>query len=325
MQMPLPQATPTYDSSDGTPALQIAAVILILNAITVVGDGMMGSGHTGPLKSSSFVPAFIDLYLAWGMLKGEDRYRGYAIARAALGLVIFGIIYVAANNYVAAVVQVAYCASLIALLAGKPSRLRVGIAATVASLCFAFVGLGLYMVSTGQNPLGMPVTVAGGLSDEAVTDIKGTAIPYSMKVPAGDWHRRPAEAAKKDSPDCDAWIVDASHDAHVMVIAERLPNVTNGVDVEKLADLVLENNKKHGPVEILARRPLMNGLLLETRTKIGSVSLHKYIGVYSRGSIIAQVHAWAADSSFGDISTALYDSLASFQIADAAQPVANAE
>jgi hypothetical protein len=61
-------------------------------------------------------------------------------------------------------------------------------------------------------------------------------------MPNDQWRLLTAEAARKDNPIADRWLVRPDMDAHVLVIAERVPG--GMVPIEAFADTVIANAKK---------------------------------------------------------------------------------
>src|SRR5262245_7321345 len=122
-------AAPARERTTGRLA---AAILLIVNAamslLLVLAVTLAG---TKDPVSTFIVRAFVDIFIAIGLLRGHQRFRGLALGRALIGAVFLGILIPIANGTVPSIVegvlQIFFALGLVILLYGdRMSPIRIG-------------------------------------------------------------------------------------------------------------------------------------------------------------------------------------------------------
>jgi hypothetical protein len=144
-----------------TPGMFAAGILLIINA--VMGLLVIGLIMTGQLAGFNhprgYIVPIIDLIVAVGLLRGNEKYRKWGLVRALLGGAFFllgALVATLSSNapstafsevsvatvwgWIEVVFQLVFCGGIVALLWGDwPSKLRVGIG--VAAVLVAWSGI----------------------------------------------------------------------------------------------------------------------------------------------------------------------------------------
>jgi hypothetical protein len=125
-------------------ALRVGAAFLFINAGIAVLFGALIVMGDGSLEPGLFVSIIIDLVIGINLWKGNARqWSNWAIIRAALGLIFYGIISLVGGAYLDFVAQAALCGSIILVLAGESKRGK-----TLASIGIYAIGfLGVILLS----------------------------------------------------------------------------------------------------------------------------------------------------------------------------------
>lgn len=146
--------------------------------------------------------------------------------------------------------------------------------------------------------------------------LTGVATNYTLTPPSDAWALRKSEAAKKDNPLADRWIVRPDKDAHVFVVAEHAPGAV--VDLERYVDAVADSilERMHGTIE--SREPLRtdpkNARLLRVRADTDGMKLEYYYGLFARGDRAFQVIAFARTEVFPSVKDELLKSIETFEM-----------
>ena len=240
--LPADAAGVTYapDTQEAGPGLRLAGGILLRNALLVLAERVMlpqsGGGFPG---GAGIVSVIIDAGLGVSMLSGSERYRGFATVRAALGLLVFTGLHLYQRNLVAAGVQLAFSGALLMLLLGTPSVLRRGLAVAGVGLYLLLSGVGLHALRTGNDVLGLvsdAQVVEGGL-------LEGKNFAFRMTLPNESWRVRSEEAAARENPLVDRWIVHPASGVNLIVIGEEVPPGTR-VNMDAFGQNVINNLRK---------------------------------------------------------------------------------
>ena len=81
----------------------------------------------------------IDLYVGLNLWQGKAQWRGWALARAILGLLFYGFLALSQSDWIGLVTQIAFSGSFIILLTGKSARIRTWLA--VGLYVFGYLGI----------------------------------------------------------------------------------------------------------------------------------------------------------------------------------------
>jgi hypothetical protein len=157
---------------------------------------------------------------------------------------------------------------------------------------------------------------AGQLESTPVVVLRGDAYQYHLTPASPKWFLRKKEAARKDNALCDRWIVRPDKDAHVFVIAERVPSAGQ-VDMNRFVEVVSNNARvTASKFQVLATEPLspvIASRLLEVRATFKTQDVHGYYGLFAQEPYIYQVVAMVSETEFATISDDLKRTVASFE------------
>ncbi|UJR85480.1 hypothetical protein [Sandaracinus amylolyticus] len=119
---------------------RIAGICLFFTAITSMLDLGLAIQMGDSPSPRAAMPIVFDLIIGGSLVLQQDRFLGWALARAALGGVVWSVIHAAQGNYCAIPLQLMASGALIGLLAGEAPRGRI-----IASL----VVFGLFLLTYG--------------------------------------------------------------------------------------------------------------------------------------------------------------------------------
>jgi hypothetical protein len=102
-------------------AVIAAAVIILFNALLSIITSFSGDAGSPGLFIGSFI---FDIILSINILRGKHWARTWMLIRAVLGFIIWFIVSLAMKDYASAIIQVGYFTSIILLLTGHTTRLR---------------------------------------------------------------------------------------------------------------------------------------------------------------------------------------------------------
>ncbi|MEW6368698.1 MAG: hypothetical protein AB1714_29060 [Acidobacteriota bacterium] len=301
---------------EGLPlSVRIAGVALVLNGIFLILERLLQPElmkGTGP--TSSPAGALVSVVVGGFLVANRRRALGWARVMVILGLVIFGGWYAIDHDYVMMAAQTAYSGSLLLLLFGTPSVLRMSGAVAV---------LGLYFLIETASIVA-PVAVARQvlfLQGEIVSDpakiIAGRAAPYRVAIPGDDWYLRPEGRAKGDNPLADRWAINIRNGANLMIIVEQLP-AGSTLDLGAFAGAVIENLKSASTrIEVVKNEPFQArqyGQFVHARIEVEGQKLEYYCGLYVAGRTAFQVVAFALQEDFSSVEAELREIIGSFGI-----------
>lgn len=113
-------------------------LVLLLNALVLVTLMTQGEGLTFPNLFSLIISVVVDLIIGINLWRGRgQQWASWAIVRAVLGMIAFGLMYLAQGAISGFLAQVAFCSSLILILTGKGKRVK------------TWVAIGIYVVYLG--------------------------------------------------------------------------------------------------------------------------------------------------------------------------------
>ncbi|MRG90555.1 hypothetical protein [Polyangium spumosum] len=318
---PLP-APPVLRSPDVvTTGQRIAGGLLIVNAVLVLIEAAVLPPDPDPTPLTSpgrtFLPAIIDVAIGISLLARNRKFLPWAIVRVVFGLIVLTAVLAFKDPFLA-VMQVVVSGSLLLLLVGDAGKPRVAVGGVLFGVYALINVLGLSATLTGTNPIAALVwTARGDIESEPAGVVTGDASHYQLRAPSDRWRMRKPESAKKDNPLADRWITRPDLDAHVMVIAEKVPGML--VLPDALADAVIENGKTSATAfELVGREPLRthpeNGRLVHTRSTTSGMEVETLTGVvatYERGY---QILAFAPKKSFPQAEPELRAFVESFEL-----------
>src|SRR6266850_128380 len=199
-----------------TAGTRAAGILLLVNATMNVASVALMPGDVGAINPLHGIVA--DLAVGIALVTGRQKWHRWAYVRAVVGGLLFGGIFAAQGNWLAVVFQLMLSSSLVLLLAGQPSKLRLGAAVALCAPYFLLAAFGLVASKTG---LGAAALAARGEIEAASGTVRGTQFPYCIDVPARNWYLRSEAAAHRDNPLSDRWLTRPELDAHVMIIGEE--------------------------------------------------------------------------------------------------------
>ncbi|WNG34460.1 hypothetical protein F0U61_13075 [Archangium violaceum] len=316
-------STPALESSEDAqpnPALKLAGGVLLLNAVLVLVEKVVapqvGGGFPG---SSNFVPAIIDAFIGVSLLRGNDKYRSLATVRVVLGLVILTVIHLVQKNVIAAVFQFFFSGTLLMLLLGSPSALRRGLALAGVGLCMLVEGVGLYALHTGNVPFANKFAASTYDAEPIEGDVvQGRAFAFHMSLPGASWLLRKEEAAHRDNPLADLWLVDPDSGSHLLIIGEKVSGDAQ-VSMERFADAVIKNVRK-GTVDFDPSEPdyrIFEGMpacSIRGTGRVNGAQLDYEIRLLSAPGAIYQLIAFGPSDSFGEVRGDVVASMDAFRL-----------
>jgi hypothetical protein len=154
-------------------------------------------------------------------------------------------------------------------------------------------------------------------------EVVGVAYPYRVTAANDRWHLRKADAAKKDQPLADRWLVRPDRAARVIVIAEQVPG--HRLPIDAYADEV-EANARRGAQNYtrILRTPLAsdptNGRFLHATMAIDGVELEYYYGIVTAGERGFQIVGIIERTGFSTAGEEIKQLIDSFRLPPASPP-----
>ncbi|MDC0720973.1 hypothetical protein [Nannocystis bainbridge] len=306
---------------------RIAGALMIVNAALVLCETyMMPASTRGDLLTGSFpIAALIDVALGVSLLSGSTGAVTLSIVRVGLGLVLFTLLRALTGEWLAAGMQVGVSLAFLLLLVGHAKRVRIGLAALLFGLYLALESFGLYILVTGQNPLAHAVMSARGeLTGEPAGDVVGGLVDYRLRAPSDRWYLRTDEAARRDNPLADRWLVRPDLDAHILIIAERVPDTM--VPLAPFVDTVVGNMRSAASnFELIDSAPLPGhldtGKLLHMRASVDGQDVEYLAGLVTAYGSAFQLIGFTGARNFAAVEPELRAAIESFVLpASAALP-----
>ncbi len=296
------QLDPRAPSGVASRGTRIAGILLIVNVVLVLLERSLFPDNAPPFGSSYSVilPSIFDVFIGVSLARGLNKYRTWAVARVALGALVFMVIWATQGNWLAVLIQLAVSAAILGLLLGNPAKSRVVASCTLFAL-YAVSGLvGIGAAVTGSNIAAPAVAqVSGGLEKEPAGQVHGRQVDYRLTAPGKQWFLLNDEAAKKGNPLADHWLVRPDVGAHVMIIAERLAdNVTSSMNTEIALGIVLEqaeSRNKH--FKVIEQGKLVghpNGDFAQATGEIEGLKAGYFYAVFVAGAFAYQVTCWVS-------------------------------
>jgi hypothetical protein len=125
-------------------AYQVTAGFLFANVLMGFFFGLIGMVSGVPVMPSLFFSAVIDILIGVYLWRCQVQpWAGWAILRAAVGAVLYGIIFISQAMYLDLLAQLSFCGAIILALTGTEDRLR-----TYTSIGIFTIGYFLMIVIT---------------------------------------------------------------------------------------------------------------------------------------------------------------------------------
>lgn len=306
---------------------RVAGGLLLANAILVFAErlfvptpvGGLPNGTPDEMLGGSIVGGIFDIVIGGALLGGNSQVVGLAIGRVILGLVVFGGIRVAQGDLFLAGVQVAVSASFLLVLVGRAGKLRIAAAGLLFGLYVALEAFGLYVIQTGRNPLGGVIAAARGDVEGPAGEVVGLSSAYRLRAPSAAWLLRKPEAAKKDNPLADRWLMRPELDVHAIVIAEDVPG--SAVPVDALVQVVIDNARGAAQrFDVLSTEPSErypeDGRRVRAKARLNGLELDFLYGVFTSYGHGYQVVAFAPSQTFAEVEPELRAIVDSFTLPD---------
>ena len=297
-----------YDDSDLYDTLspeqktncRYVAGILFLNAILVFFQILF---IPDVIAGSTISPIIVDITLGLLLFFRPSKVAvNIMIFRAVIGVIFHGIGFYNNAAYLDFALQIVYGGGIIFLLTlvslKKARNVVVGLVLAVQ--------ISLLAISINAAYISNNLDTIYTLENSRIEELSGFYYDYSIPVPAGgDWYLRDRNAAIKDNPMVDQWMVNAEKDAHVMVIAEDI-GINHLIGYPELKEQVLANARQASPrLKVLADTTTANefhqGCILHTKSNINLLDVDFLHGIYLIGDKAFQVVAFCGSDSFEEM------------------------
>jgi hypothetical protein len=283
---------------------RIAGGVLIANAILVLIESVMDIEKVAPINPIG--AAVMDVVLGIALVRGSRRVVIWVIVRVILGVLLFSGLAIASSDWVSFWIQIVLSSGVLLLLVGNASRPRIIAAAALLSLYMVAAAAGLQQVATGRSFL-TPL-YAKGLYDLGPVEpgrLHGSIVAYTIEPPVDGWQLRSPEAARRDNPAVDHWLVNPTTDAHIIVIAESVDPATE-LSVEALADAVVSNFEtaiEDFSLDDRAARPILGrqAEVLELSGTVETFSIRYRVACVASGTTAIQIICFAGPAVFPSV------------------------
>jgi hypothetical protein len=130
------ESYPVYQElKDQRFSYQVGAGFLLINVLAGFFFALLGIISGLPVLPTIFVSAIIDILIGVNLWKGQVQpWAGWALVRAVLGAIIYGILYLGQGLYLDLFAQISFCGAIILVLTGTRDRLR------------AYTAIGIYTI-----------------------------------------------------------------------------------------------------------------------------------------------------------------------------------
>ncbi|HEX7181719.1 MAG TPA: hypothetical protein VF756_07740 [Thermoanaerobaculia bacterium] len=298
---------------DGVPlGARIAGGILVLNAIALMAGGQMTAIGGGSRRIGSVV---IDVILGIMVMIGNEGALKWTKIRVVLGAVIFTGILIAQGDMASMVFQIAFSAAILTLLIGEARGLRLGLGLSAAAFYFVVAVLGM-----GQGFF-TRMTLKSQVAGDPVTRVEGDYLKYHLTMPANQqWYLRETEAARKDNPVVDIWLVRPDSDAHVITIVEELEDEDGAYDIslDDYTEAVIQNGRaSSSEFQVVEQSTLARpvyGKMLHTVSVVDGLNVETYYGLFVHDNKAYQIMAFAEKDSFPSLKGELKQAIDSFEL-----------
>jgi hypothetical protein len=288
---------------------RLAGAGLVLAAAAVLAT-LLGGSHTALPSGLAWVIAGVDVLAGLVLLAGVRIARGPAIGWTALSAALIAGFGMASGSVFFACSGVLLRGGVALLLAGAPRGGR--LAGGSALVMVAWIAM------LGGVVVGAVKTWAVDLTTEELpsTSVAGRKTAYRLEVPrAGGWRRFKDDAARKQNPEVDLWLMAPDKGAQVLVIAESIDE--GALTSNALADAIVRNARtRYSQYEELRRgypaHAVKHVVLLDSRGTIGRERVEELVAIFVEGEVAYQIHAIVPQDRFAALESELEDILLSF-------------
>ena len=241
--------TPSSDEPR-TSGMVAAAILLLINAaLNILGLIFLAAEGTKATASSPAVSFFFDIIVAAGLLRGKDVWKKWAMIRALVGAVVFGLIIPITTQTIGGAIQgvyqIVFSAGIIALLYGKPpSRARVFLGSAAVILAwFGAVGGAVVEVMIDQYKTKNEIAKQALPTRQFVDD----ALGVKMDLPEG-WNLLSSDNTIVPAPDAPMIAINSNSGCFALLIVEFLPDDTDGAgSLDNYLNMLLESRRARVP------------------------------------------------------------------------------
>lgn len=301
-----------------TPGMFAAGILLIINAVMgllVIGLIMIGRLQ-GFNNARGYIVPIIDVIVAAGLIRGNEKYRKWGLARAVLGggfFLLGALVSAMSSNlpspgmsefsvttvvgWIEVVFQLMFCAGIAALLWGDwPSKRRVGIG--VAAVLVAWSGIITTSVVAG---------FVGGFVEQAQlakysiasATFEDNRLGVSARLPDG-WVQLMKENPIAPVRDAAMIAVHSRSGCFATLLVE--PDLIGGTALDDYLTLMLQNRQKTTPTmrELGRMDADFGGHLgrrLNTSWTVGGMKLRGFSTACKAGHNYYLLTGWCADES----------------------------
>jgi hypothetical protein len=283
---------------------RIVGGVLIANAILVLIGSIIDIENVAPINPIG--AAVMDIVLGIALVRGSRKIVVWVIVRVILGLLLFSGLAIASSDWASFWIQIVLSSGVLLLLVGNASRPRIIAAGALLSLYMVAAVAGLQQMATGRSFL-TPL-YAKGLYDLEPFEpgrLHGSVVAYTIEPPADGWQLRTPEAARRDNPAVDHWLVNPAIDAHIIVIAE---SVDPGAEltVEALSAAVVSNfetaMEDFSLNDRVARTILgRQAEVLDLSGTVGALSIRYRVACVASGATAIQIICFAGPGVFPSV------------------------
>jgi predicted Zn finger-like uncharacterized protein len=203
-------------------AIICAALLLFITAmLNLVG----AEGDTESI-SAVIVPSVIDIGIAFGLLMNAKTARDWALIRAVLGMLVWGGIALYHTDYTLLFAQIAVSISIIVLLTGLGSTIRIAAGIGI----YAIGILAVFIMEPGEEMKMLQENVIPATS----TTLNSSQFPYSIAVISNKWQQLKKGTLNKES---DIEVFKEKPEAYCLTIAEP----AYGYSLQQVKSAIIQN------------------------------------------------------------------------------------
>ncbi len=302
-----------------TPGMFAAGILLTINgAMGLLIIGLIMTGQlTGLNHPRGYIVPIIDLIVAVGLIRGNEKYRKWGLVRAVLGggffllgalastlqsnvpaSAISEVSVATAAGWVEVIFQLVFCAGIAALLWGDwPSKVRVGIG--VAAVLVAWSGIITTSVVSGFVA-GFKEQAEIAKYSVASATFEDNRLGVSARLPEG-WALLTKENPIVPVPDATMIAIHSRSGCFAMLLVE--PDTLGGTSPDGYLTLVLQNRQKTTPaMKELGRMDVdfggHQGRRLDTSWTLDGKKLRGFSTACKAGHSYYLLTGWCLDESF---------------------------
>lgn len=223
-------------------AIKVAATAIIVNAIIVLIESFFIKDQI--LLGSPVNSVVTSVIIGVLLLVNRKGALTWAKVAIILGAIVFTALFIYKKDYFSAVFQLFFSLSLLGLIIGSPSKARVVAASSIIAVCFLLEIVGIVSLASGNNIIqGIYLRSTQSLQGIPKGEVSGSYDAYTVKVPGGSWKQRKREAALRDNPVADMWLINPEKDAHLIIVFERKTDASNN-NIDTLVASVITNARQ---------------------------------------------------------------------------------